>query len=236
MKYFIANWKMNGSQESLELYCKHILDNDKFDSSKFILSVPAILTSTAYHILNKTDISLSAQCVSEHNHGAHTGQLSADMFSNFGCSYALVGHSERRKFESIESTCNQVKQCLTNNLKPIVCIGETLDEKQSSRTKDVLLAQLKPILDMIDEPSDVWIAYEPRWAIGSGLTPGNKEINMITHWVKELIDTKLIYGGSVNPDNIKTLTECDVDGFLVGGASLDHNSTNQMVNICTHYS
>ncbi|MEK9913141.1 MAG: triose-phosphate isomerase, partial [Flavobacteriaceae bacterium] len=87
-----------------------------------------------------------------------------------------------------------------------------------------------------NHPNDVWIAYEPRWAIGSGLTPDNNEINIISKWVNKKIDTKFIYGGSVSPSNIESLISCEVDGFLVGGASLNYELTNQMVDICTHYS
>ena len=237
MKYFIANWKMNGSRATLEDYCAKLLANTPESSQAHtILALPAILIPTAQKILKSSKIQLAAQCISDQAEGAYTGQISAQMYAESGCTYALVGHSERRKIESIQSTCQQVTQCLSANIKPIICIGETLQEKNDAQTSSVLYNQLSPIIDIINDKNDVWIAYEPRWAIGSGLTPDNNEINIISEWVKEKIDTKFIYGGSVTPDNIQNLTSCYVDGFLVGGASLNYKLTNQMVDVCTHYS
>ena len=121
-------------------------------------------------------------------------------------------------------------------MTPILCVGETLEEKKASETLAVLNAQLTPLFTSENYGKDIWVAYEPRWAIGSGLTPDNKEINIIAEWFRKKSATKLIYGGSVTPKNIQSLIECDVDGLLVGGASLNYDLTNQMVEICTLYS
>lgn len=236
MKHFIANWKMNGSIEALETYCQHLANTKDFLNDSIILALPALYIPKAHQCLKNTPIAIAAQCVSAHKDGAYTGQLSARMFAELGCSYAIIGHSERRETESISSTYNQMLQCIHSGLKPILCIGETLQEKNEMRTIEVLTNQLQPMLTLKQQGHDIWVAYEPRWAIGSGLTPDNNEINIVAEWFKSLSASKFIYGGSVNPNNIENLAECTLDGFLVGGASLDYKLTNQMVNICTHYS
>lgn len=236
MKYFIANWKMNGSAESLTNYCEQLISKEHLMPESVILALPALYIPLAQKMLHDTPIAIAAQCVSAHTDGAYTGQLSAQMFAEFGCQYALIGHSERRAMESIASTYDQMIQCLEAGIKPILCIGETLQEKKELKTKEVLASQLKPMLTLQAQDHDIWVAYEPRWAIGSGLTPDNNEINMIAEWFKNLTDSKFIYGGSVNPKNIENLSECTLDGFLVGGASLDYNLTNQMVDVCTQFS
>ncbi|MDG2347962.1 MAG: triose-phosphate isomerase [Gammaproteobacteria bacterium] len=236
MKNFIANWKMNGSIRALETYCQSLADNKAHLTEGVILALPALYIPMAHHYLKNTPVAIAAQCVSAHNDGAYTGQLSARMFAELGCSYAIIGHSERRNIESIASTHNQMLQCIHSGLKPILCIGETLQEKNEMKTIKVLTDQLQPMLALEQQGHDIWVAYEPRWAIGSGLTPDNNEINIVAEWFKNLSATKFIYGGSVNPNNMENLAKCTLDGFLVGGASLDYDLTNQMVNICTHYS
>lgn len=235
MKYFIANWKMHGDTESISEYCLALNSLEIRHPQQCILALPAPLLPIAKKLLPNNAIQLAAQCVSQYASGAYTGDISATMYSDIGCQFALIGHSERRAIESIPHTCNQITQCISTKIQPILCIGESAEEKANLETKAVISAQIEPCLKLIQGESKLILAYEPRWAIGSGLTPSQDEIMIVTSWLKESYGCEVLYGGSVNDTNLAALGKTGIDGVLVGGASLDSKQTISMVKTCTQY-
>ncbi len=180
--------------------------------------------------LEKSRYMVGAQNVSEKDNGATTGEISAEQLNSLGVSYSIVGHSERREYqhENGEILYNKIVKLLEHNITPIFCVGERLDEKEKSLTKDIVGNEILEIYDKLDPEliERIIIAYEPIWAIGTGLTPTNEEISDITLYIKDLVLDKynkniaVLYGGSVNQKNIDTLNELEeVDGYLIGGAS-----------------
>ena len=184
-------------------------------------------------VLKETPYKLGAQNCHWENEGAFTGEISVSMLESCGVDYVILGHSERRHIfnETNEWVNKKVKAVLNGGLKPILCIGETLDQRKSNETKDVLFYQLKEGLNGVMELDDVVIAYEPVWAIGTGETATTGQVSEAHKWVREILsdlysqeiadDTSILYGGSVKPKNAGELFEIkDVNGFLIGGASL----------------
>lgn len=184
-------------------------------------------------VLKETPYKLGAQNCHWENEGAFTGEISVSMLESCGVDYVILGHSERRHIfdETNEWVNKKVKAVLYGGLKPILCIGETLDQRKSNETKDVLFYQLKEGLNGVMELDDVVIAYEPVWAIGTGETATTGQVSEAHKWVREILsdlysqeiadDTSILYGGSVKPKNAGELFEIkDVNGFLIGGASL----------------
>ncbi len=176
---------------------------------------------------------LGAQNCHWENEGAFTGEISVNMLESCGVDYVILGHSERRHIfnETDEWINKKVKAVLDGGLKPILCIGETLDQRKSNETKDVLFHQLKDDLSGIEKLDDVVIAYEPVWAIGTGETATIEQVGEAHNWVRNILsdfysrdiadDTPILYGGSVKPENAEELFGInDVNGFLIGGASL----------------
>jgi len=219
-KWVVANWKMNGSKKLLNEY-KKIFQNYE----KLIVCLPSI------YLGEPSGLILSAQNIHQHLKGAYTGEVSASMLVEFGVKYCLVGHSERRQcFHEINSDVRaKAETCLGENITPIICIGETLEQYEANQTTEVLERQLA---ECLPSRSGFWIAYEPVWAIGTGKTPTTDEISEVHLMLREkLPNTTLLYGGSVNGDNAATIFAIpNVDGVLVGGASLD------MANITKIYS
>lgn len=210
-KYVVANWKMNGSRNLFDQYLNNFNEADNI-----IVCPPFIYLNTS------AKIHLGAQNIFHEPKGAFTGELSTQMLNDVGVKYCLVGHSERR--QHFAETNNMVRlkaqACLDASITPIICIGETLAEHEANLTNSVLQKQLDECL-----PSNgaFWLAYEPIWAIGTGKTPTIDEIHSVHLMVREkLPQTKLLYGGSVDPTNAKSIfAVTNVDGVLVGGASLD---------------
>jgi triosephosphate isomerase (TIM) len=185
--------------------------------------------------LSGSNIALAAQEVFYEDQGAFTGAVSAPMLKDVGCTYVLVGHSERRQHfgESLESSNKRVRAVLKSGLVPILCIGETLPEREASRTMNVVAAQLDAALEgrTTSELASLVVAYEPVWAIGTGKVATPAQAQEVHAFIRERLRSKgaelsdnvrLLYGGSVKPDNAKELlSQRDIDGALVGGASLD---------------
>lgn len=174
---------------------------------------------------------VGAQNVSEKGNGATTGEISASQLASLGVDYSIVGHSERRdeQKEISENIYNKIVRLLENDIKPLFCIGEHLEEKKSGSTKDVIGKQILEVFDRLDSNmiTNIVIAYEPIWAIGTGLTPTNDEIIETVQYIKDLIKDKygieimVLYGGSVSKKNIDLLNEISIiDGYLIGGASI----------------
>lgn len=167
--------------------------------------------------------------------GAYTGEVSAAMLSELGCTFVIIGHSERRRYfnETDETVQKKVNSALQSGITPIICVGETLEQRQQQLTRKVIESQLDIALAHVEDASNVVIAYEPIWAIGTGETATPEQAQEIHAVIREHVssETRIIYGGSVHPDNIGSLMEqTDIDGALVGGSSLDPDEFAAIVN------
>ena len=196
--------------------------------------------------LEGSNIKVSAQdCSTEEKHGAHTGEVAADMLADVGCSHVIIGHSERRRFycETDAMVNGKTKAALAAGLQPIVCVGETLSEREAGRAQYVVSKQLNDGLSglTVADVGRIIIAYEPVWAIGTGKTATPEQAQEMHGHIRQQLITahgeavanglRILYGGSVKPDNIRSLMiQPDVDGALVGGASLEAESFAQIVN------
>ena len=219
MKFIIGNWKMNGNMDDKETFLKSL--RNVHTDNKIIICLPFTLLHG-----NDYGVTLGAQDISEHNNGAFTGDISGQMLAGADIKYVIVGHSERRQYhnETNETTRTKAIAAIKNGLIPIICIGETAKDKDAGRTMTVVK---KMLLESIPARGKYIVAYEPRWAIGSGKIPTTDEIAGVFETIhKALINTghkdiPLLYGGSVNADNAKTIVSIPhVDGLLIGGASL----------------
>ena len=226
--YFIANWKMFGglnSLNSLHKVIKFLKNFNKKKLLKIIYCPPSTLIRPMSKKLKDTSIIVGAQNCHEHqNYGAFTGSINSKMLKNVGAKYVIIGHSENRLAGESNKLINlKIKSALKAGLKVIFCIGESLQEKRKKITKKVLSNQIKTGLSQIKNKTNVLIAYEPVWSIGTGLIPKSKELFSTIRFIKKKFkNLKVIYGGSVSPKNIIELRSVDnIDGFLIGGASQD---------------
>jgi triosephosphate isomerase len=211
---------------------------------------PYILLSHSELVLVQSPVALGAQDVDIHPDGAYTGAISAAMLREFACKYVLVGHSERRALyhESNERVVKKYQVAIAAGLSPIFCVGETLEEREAGKTYDILKAQLRGILssqENLTSLKNAVIAYEPVWAIGTGLTASPEMAQDVHHeirsWVGERDKTvadglRILYGGSVKSDNAKSLFAMpDIDGGLIGGASLKAHDFLEIVTSCNNF-
>ena len=224
--YFVANWKMFGDFKSLKLVNKVISFSKKFKSSKFkiIYLPPTTLICPMAQMVKNTKIEVGAQnCHHQDNYGAETGSVNAKMVRGVGAKYVILGHSENRENGESDKLINQkIKTALKNKLKVIFCIGEKIKDKRNKKTKSVLSKQIKLGLKGVKLNNNIIIAYEPVWAIGSGIIPKSNDLLNAIDFIKSKFkqNLKILYGGSVNDKNINELkTIHNIDGFLVGGAS-----------------
>ena len=225
--YFVANWKMYGNLSSLNTLDKVI----KFSKSKeikggrLIYCPPNTLISSFSKKFKNCQIGIGGQnCHESKNYGAHTGCVNSRMLKDIGAHFVIIGHSESREKGDNDKLINlKIKSALDAKLKVIFCIGETLNEKKKRNTHSVISKQIKIGLKDIRDKSKIFIAYEPIWAIGSGLIPKPQDLFKTVEFIKSKFKVKIpkvLYGGSVNPHNIKNLREINnIDGFLIGGAS-----------------
>ena len=234
----IANWKMNIPSGGISGWIQNemISNNDEVDFEnkssylRFMGIAPPISHLTELKNLFNFGF-LGAQDISKYNDGAKTGDISADMVIEKGCSFSILGHSERREFynETNSIVSEKLRVCLEKSIIPVVCIGESLEDYNAGKTLDILEMQLKEIFTSIATKKTVVIAYEPVWAIGSGKTPSTVEVNNIHQHIKDIVQSianieavNVIYGGSVNSENAKSFfQQTNIDGALIGGASLD---------------
>jgi triosephosphate isomerase len=234
--YFIANWKMYGNLSSLNTLNKVI----KFSKSKeinkgrLIYCPPYTLISSFSKKFKNCQIGIAGQnCHESESYGPYTGSVNARMLKNIGAQFVIIGHSENRKNGENDKLINlKIKSALEAKLKVIFCIGETLNEKRKKNTKLILTNQIKVGLNNIKDKSSIFIAYEPIWAIGTGVVPKSKDLLKTIRFIKGKFkdkSPKVLYGGSVNPQNIENLKKInDIDGFLIGGAS---QSANKFIDI-----
>ncbi len=243
-KFVAGNWKMNGSLAEnqtrltqLRQGLKKTVDIDiaVFSSAPYLAQCKSLLSGSS--------IQWGAQNVSEYAHGAYTGELSTGMLQDFSCEYALVGHSERREIfaESSDQVAAKFAQALAGNIVPVLCVGETLQQREDGQTMNVIAAQLQAVLNLvgIQEFARGVVAYEPVWAIGTGKTATPEQAQEIHAAIRNLLALhdentagamQILYGGSVKPNNAAAIfAQPDVDGALVGGASLN---AEDFIQIC----
>lgn len=222
-KYILGNWKMNKNLVEISQFFanfnKHLIVNPKIKYG----FAPTYLGLGLAANLKKGQTFIIAQDVNYELEGSYTGQISCKQLKDYKINYAILGHSETRKFLGCtDKIVNmKVKACLANNITPIVCIGESLQQYEKHQTKAVLAKQLKTIFNGVNA-SKCLVAYEPLWAIGTGKTPTTKEITTICTYLKGFVKhTPILYGGSVNENNALNIVALkNVDGLLIGGASL----------------
>lgn len=234
----VGNWKMNGTRSSAEALVKDILTGLGEDVADIAVCVPFVFLPEIAQLVNNTRLGIGAQNVADKPSGAFTGEVSSAMLKEFGCQYALVGHSERRSYygDTDQSVAARFCQAQEQGIIPILCIGETLTEREQDKTFDVITTQLDAVINLagIGAFSNAVIAYEPVWAIGTGLTATDDQAQEAHHFIRNYLAAKnqtvaekiqILYGGSAKPDNAKGLFAMpDIDGGLIGGASLDAES------------
>jgi len=238
--FIAANWKMNKTIEETVSFIEEFIPLVRDVSGTDILIAPPFTSlSTASGMLKGTNIKLGAQNLYFEEKGAYTGEISADMLLSAGCSTVIIGHSERRQYfgETDEMVNKKIRMALSRGLDVILCIGESLEEREAGKTFDILETQLTGSLRDVGM-EHITIAYEPIWAIGTGKTAtpdqANEAHECIRRWLssnKEGAESvRIQYGGSVTPDNISDLiSQPEVDGALVGGASLKPDSFSRIV-------
>ena len=215
MKFIVANWKMNGTIAEKDAMFKELSKTKT--KNKIIMCMPFTLLNG-----ENQGITTGAQDVSNHENGAYTGDISATILKEMGAQYVIVGHSERRLYhnETNELVRAKATMAIKSGIVPIICVGETMEEKNAGHTISVIK---KMLLESIPENGEYIVAYEPRWAIGSGLTPTTNEIVTAVKAVFDSLPTPIpiLYGGSVTANNAHDIVSIPyVDGLLIGGASL----------------
>ncbi len=244
-KPFIAgNWKMNkGLSEARELVSRLRETVAGIDDVEIAVCPPTVDLTTVYQIIKDSNIQLGAQNMYWEDSGAYTGEISGPMLKEAGVSYVIIGHSERREYfqETDEEVNKKLKAAFQYALKPIICVGETLEEREAGKTFDKVKGQIKADLQGLTEKQveELVIAYEPIWAIGTGKTATAEDANEVIKYIRDLVKedfgevasrVRIQYGGSVKPGNIEEImAQPEIDGALVGGASLDADSFTSIV-------
>jgi triosephosphate isomerase len=239
-KVIAGNWKMHKTQaettEFLAGFLPHL--EDTLDDRLTILCVPFTALGALSKNLHGSRVQVGAQNIHWEAQGAYTGEVSGAMLNEFGVRYVIVGHSERRQYfgETDETVNLRLKAAQAHGITPILCVGETKQQRDAGETESVIFSQLKQDLMGVDQANLV-IAYEPIWAIGTGDTCESKEANRVIGLIRSRLtnpDVPIQYGGSVKPENIdEIMAQPEIDGALVGGASLDPNGFARIVNFQT---
>lgn len=231
-KLIAGNWKMNGSAASNACLLKALLDQSAGWNCLVAVCVPAVYMAQVQGIVEGTGIALGAQDLSAYESGAYTGEISATMLKDFGTHYAIVGHSERRQYHGETDTVVAIKatRALAAGITPIVCVGETLAEREAGRTEEVVKRQLAAVIHANGHCiSEIVVAYEPVWAIGTGKTATPEMAQQVHALLRAQLQAAsehadrvhILYGGSMNASNAgQLLAQPDIDGGLVGGAAL----------------
>lgn len=231
--FFIANWKLNGNLSFIEHYTQSLNTNPS-NSNCVVICPPAIYLNNFKDKIS--NFYLGSQDISRFESGAYTGEISSKSLSDFNVNFCIVGHSERREYfnEKNEDIKEKAFKLLENEIIPIICVGETLEQKQNNKTIDVISNQILNGIPFESNENNTIIAYEPIWAIGTGLTPSIEEIDIIHKSIrkidKKISDFNIIYGGSVNSKNSKQINDLsDVNGALIGGSSLKIEEFNKII-------
>lgn len=253
-KIIIAgNWKMNKDLHDTKIFVEklvHFAQGKDFGHCEIIVAPPFLFLDRLNGMCEASPIRLAAQNVNDNEQGAYTGEVSVAMLKSVGISYCIIGHSERRAYyhESNELINKKAHILRNHRIMPIICVGETLEQREANLTEQVVLEQMEKCfldIDLEMDPSVV-VAYEPVWAIGTGRTASPAQAQevhgLIRSWLKEHYSEvvadriSILYGGSVKPDNFRELLEQpDVDGGLIGGASLDIDSYISMIQTACEY-
>ncbi len=243
---FIAgNWKMyktvSEAVDTARDLVKRVAGTGDVD---IMIAPPFTALAPVWDVIRESNVALGAQNLFWETEGAYTGEVSAAMLSSAGCRYAIIGHSERRQYfgETDETVNRRIAAARENGLIPVVCVGESESERETKKTYSVLDKQVKDGLKeiFVDDPDSLVIAYEPVWAIGTGKTATSKQAQEVHLFLRSLLESlygnalaqsiRILYGGSVKPGNTAELMRMpDVDGALVGGASLDAKTFSEIV-------
>ncbi|MBT4884956.1 MAG: triose-phosphate isomerase [Legionellales bacterium] len=242
----VGNWKMHGGCAFIEDFFAKFGNSDL--ATEVAVLLPYIYLQQAQNMLKGSKIKWGAQNISEHGSGAYTGEISASMLQDFSCTYTLVGHSERRTLynEANLTVASKFFMALKSGIKPILCVGESLDARENDDTFTVIESQCRAVFEHDDFPEycsqGFLIAYEPVWSIGTGKVPSTDQVQDVHEFIRGTLGkfnneiakrTRILYGGSLNPGNCKNIFNCpDVDGGLVGGASLDPSTFREVVELC----
>ncbi|WP_210546888.1 triose-phosphate isomerase [Rhodoferax sp. PAMC 29310] len=231
-KLIAGNWKMNGGLTANESLVKALLAGLKSPSCQVALCAPSIYLSQLQLLLAGGPVDLGAQDMSQHEAGAFTGEISGAMLKEFGIRYCIVGHSERRQYhgETDALVAEKAQRALACGITPIVCVGETLSEREAGKTEEVVKRQLAAVIHTNGHCiSEIVVAYEPVWAIGTGKTATTEQAQQVHAVLRGQLKAasahadriQILYGGSMNASNAaQLLSQPDIDGGLVGGASL----------------
>lgn len=239
-----GNWKMHKTiAEALEFVndVKDRVNNDKVEA---VICAPFTLLKDLKQATKGTNIKIGAQNMHFEEKGAFTGEISPFMLKELDMDYVVIGHSERRQYfnETDETVNKKVLKALEVGIDPILCVGETLEEREAGNTKDVCKVQVEKALENVskEDLAKVVIAYEPVWAIGTGKTATSEDANDVIAYIRQVVaslygelanEVRIQYGGSVKPSNVaEIMNQSDIDGALVGGASLEANDYVQLVN------
>lgn len=240
-----GNWKMYKTADEAADSVRQLAESVRAVADVDIMVAPPFTALAAvFAVIQDNPVALGAQNLHWEKEGAYTGEISAPMLKSAGCDYCIIGHSERRQYfgETDETVNKKIQAALRAELKPVVCVGETEKERDAEQTFSVLDKQLKKgLINLVSEQLETLIiAYEPVWAIGTGKTAGNDQAQEAHRFIRSVVEknfgralsdgVRILYGGSVKPGNIVGLMEMpDIDGALVGGASLDAESFSQIV-------
>lgn len=240
-----GNWKMNGTRDESVALLKGIAAGmGDVLKAEVVVCPPAILISLAKENLSGSGVKLGGQNLDYHAAGAYTGEVSGPMLKDAGCAYVIIGHSERRSYygEDDDLVARKFVAAQEYNLIPILCVGETLEEREADQTEEVVARQLDTVLEAVDIKvfAEAVIAYEPVWAIGTGKTATKEQAQDVHKFIRDRLAAvdvdiaagcRILYGGSMKPGNAKELiAQPDIDGGLIGGASL---KAEDFLGICT---
>lgn len=240
-----GNWKMNKNiSEAIELVNSIKEESNKTDV-EVVVCVPATCLNEVKKVAKDSNLKIGAQNMHWEESGAFTGEISPTMLNEIGVDYVIIGHSERRQYfnETDETVNKKIKSAISHKINPILCVGETLEQRESGKEKEVVKNQIVKDLEDIsaEDIQKIVIAYEPIWAIGTGKTASSDDANEMTAFIREIVkelyteevseDVRIQYGGSVKPKNVtEIMNKSDIDGALVGGASLKAEDFKQLIN------
>ncbi len=240
-----GNWKMNKTIKEAVAFIEEIKPQIEGTEVEVLLCAPFILLKDMKEAAKGSNIKIGAQNMHFEESGAYTGEVSVLNLKEIGMDYVIIGHSERRQYfgETDENVNKKLKKALEHSIKPILCVGETLEERQAEQTRDKVRMQVEKAFEGLtnEQAACVVVAYEPIWAIGTGLAATSSDANEVIEYIRQTLadiyssetaeKVRVQYGGSVKPQNVEEImNESDIDGALVGGASLDPQSFVKLVN------
>lgn len=244
--FFGGNWKLNGSRESIHQLTQELKVGITTTKARVVVFAPFVYLSELIESLKDSVIQVGAQNVSDQAEGAFTGEVSAAMLKDVGCDYVLIGHSERRSIyhEDDAMIARKMRLAIDAGLRPVLCVGETLDVREAGDAEAFVIQQLKVALTELNdqEIADIIVAYEPVWAIGTGQVATPEQAQTMHHAIRDYLSGEveslaegidIIYGGSMKPDNASSLlSQDDINGGLIGGASLKASEFAAIIGAC----